>query len=77
MVKIIFIILTIGMSVPSFFSAIIFAWIFGFLLKDLSCLGLPMGSFINLISLHCAIHPGNLPRTNITVYMSEGIPIAL
>ena len=25
---------TIGMSVPSFFSAIIFAWIFGFLLKD-------------------------------------------
>ena len=25
---------TIGMSLPSFFSAIIFAWVFGFLLKD-------------------------------------------
>jgi peptide/nickel transport system permease protein len=25
---------TIGMSIPSFFSAIIFAWVFGFLLKD-------------------------------------------
>ena len=25
---------TVGMSVPSFFSAIIFAWVFGFLLKD-------------------------------------------
>ncbi len=28
------IISTIGMSVPSFFSAIIFAWVFGFLLKE-------------------------------------------
>ena len=38
---------TIGMSVPSFFSAIIFAWIFGFLLKDLT--GLEMtGSLFEL-----------------------------
>ena len=32
--KIIQLISTLGMSVPSFFSAIIFAWIFGFLLYD-------------------------------------------
>ncbi len=31
---------TIGMSVPSFFSAIIFAWIFGFLLKDITGLSM-------------------------------------
>ena len=38
---------TIGMSVPSFFSAIIFAWIFGFLLKDFT--GLEMtGSLFEL-----------------------------
>ena len=38
---------TIGMSVPSFFSAIIFAWIFGFLLKDFT--GLEMtGSLYEL-----------------------------
>ena len=38
---------TIGMSVPSFFSAIIFAWIFGFLLKDYT--GLEMtGSLFEL-----------------------------
>ena len=38
---------TIGMSVPSFFSAIIFAWVFGFLLKDLT--GLEMsGSLYEL-----------------------------
>ena len=38
---------TIGMSVPSFFSAIIFAWIFGFILKDLT--GLEMtGSLFEL-----------------------------
>ena len=38
---------TIGMSVPSFFSAIVFAWIFGFLLKDLT--GLEMtGSLYEL-----------------------------
>ena len=38
---------TVGMSVPSFFSAIIFAWIFGFLLKDLT--GLEMtGSLFEL-----------------------------
>ena len=32
--KIIQLISTLGMSVPSFFSAIIFAWIFGFLLYN-------------------------------------------
>ena len=38
---------TIGMSVPSFFSAIIFAWIFGFLLRDFT--GLEMtGSLYEL-----------------------------
>ena len=38
---------TVGMSVPSFFSAIIFAWIFGFLLKDFT--GLEMsGSLYEL-----------------------------
>ena len=38
---------TIGMSIPSFFSAIIFAWIFGFLLKDIT--GLQMtGSLYEL-----------------------------
>ena len=38
---------TIGMSIPSFFSAIIFAWIFGFLLKDYT--GLEMtGSLFEL-----------------------------
>ncbi len=31
---------TLGMSIPSFFSAILFAWIFGFLLKEYT--GLPM-----------------------------------
>ena len=38
---------TIGMSIPSFFSAIIFAWIFGFLLRDFT--GLEMtGSLYEL-----------------------------
>ena len=32
--KLIQLIITFGMSVPSFFSAIIFAWIFGFVLKE-------------------------------------------
>ena len=31
---------TLGMSVPSFFSAIIFAWIFGFLLSDITGLNM-------------------------------------
>ena len=34
------IISTLGMSVPSFFSAIIFAWIFGFLLSDITGLNM-------------------------------------
>ena len=34
------IISTIGMSVPSFFSAIIFAWVFGFLLKEYTSLNM-------------------------------------
>lgn len=38
--KSIAIISTFGMSIPSFFSAILFAWIFGFLLHDYT--GLPM-----------------------------------
>ena len=31
---------TLGMSVPSFFSAIIFAWIFGFILHDYTSLNM-------------------------------------
>ncbi len=34
------IISTLGMSIPSFFSAIIFAWIFGFLLSDITGLNM-------------------------------------
>ena len=38
---------TLGMSVPSFFSAILFAWIFGFLLADLTGLNMT-GSLYDL-----------------------------
>lgn len=45
--KVIQVISTLGMSVPSFFSAILFAWLFGFVLHDYT--GLPMtGSLYEL-----------------------------
>lgn len=53
--KLITVVGTIGMSVPSFFSAILFAWIFGYLLADLTGLNMT-GSLFEVDDMGEGVH---------------------